>query len=105
MAWDELAEPRTLLAALARENGLEIEGLDRVPHDLWPAADWPPMSLVDRLTLIAQACVLVFLGIVFWASLPVIELTSGDYLRGVWVEFGGGLEDITDRICGKIGID
>jgi TRAP-type C4-dicarboxylate transport system permease small subunit len=29
-----------------------------------------------RLTLIAQACVLVFLGIVFWASLPVIELTS-----------------------------
>ena len=29
-----------------------------------------------RLLLIAQACVLVFLGIVFWASLPVIELTS-----------------------------
>jgi TRAP-type C4-dicarboxylate transport system permease small subunit len=29
-----------------------------------------------RLTLIAQACVLVFLGLVFWASLPVIELTS-----------------------------
>ncbi len=29
-----------------------------------------------RLTLIAQACVLVFLGVVVWASLPVIELTS-----------------------------
>ena len=29
-----------------------------------------------RLTLLAQGCVLVFLGIVFWASLPVIELTS-----------------------------
>ena len=29
-----------------------------------------------RLVLIAQTCVLVFLGIVFWASLPVIELTS-----------------------------
>jgi len=29
-----------------------------------------------RLTLIAQGCVLVFLGVVFWASLPVIELTS-----------------------------
>jgi len=28
------------------------------------------------LTLLAQGCVLVFLGIVFWASLPVIELTS-----------------------------
>jgi len=29
-----------------------------------------------RLVLIAQGCVLVFLGVVFWASLPVIELTS-----------------------------
>ena len=29
-----------------------------------------------RLVLIAQGCVLVFLGIVCWASLPVIELTS-----------------------------
>jgi len=29
-----------------------------------------------RLVLIAQGCVLVFLGVVFWASAPVIELTS-----------------------------
>jgi len=29
-----------------------------------------------RLALMAQGCVLVFLGVVFWASLPVIELTS-----------------------------
>jgi TRAP-type C4-dicarboxylate transport system permease small subunit len=29
-----------------------------------------------RLLLVAQACVLIFLGVVFWASLPVIELTS-----------------------------
>jgi len=29
-----------------------------------------------RLALISQGCVLVFLGAVFWASLPVIELTS-----------------------------
>jgi TRAP-type C4-dicarboxylate transport system permease small subunit len=28
------------------------------------------------LTLIAQAAVLVFLGLLFWASLPVLELTS-----------------------------
>jgi TRAP-type C4-dicarboxylate transport system permease small subunit len=29
-----------------------------------------------RLVLAAQALVLIFLGLVFWASLPVIELTS-----------------------------
>ena len=51
--WDDLAEPRTLLAELARSNRLEIRGLEEVPHDLWPAAELPPMSLVDRLVLIA----------------------------------------------------
>ncbi len=51
--WDDLAEPRELLAQLAKENGIRIEGLDRVPHDLWAAADLPPLSLIDRLTLVA----------------------------------------------------
>jgi hypothetical protein len=52
IAWDDLATPRDLLAQLAAQSGLEIEGADRVPHDLWAAADLPPLSLVNRLTLI-----------------------------------------------------
>ncbi len=50
--WDDFATPRELLAELAEQGGLEIEGAHRVPHDLWAAADLPPLSLVDRLTLI-----------------------------------------------------
>jgi hypothetical protein len=53
LAWEDLATPRELLGELARQNGLEIDGLERVPHDLWAAADLPPLSLVERLTLIA----------------------------------------------------
>jgi hypothetical protein len=53
MAWDDLATPRELLAALAAENGVELTGLELVPHDLWAAADLPPLSWTDRLTLIA----------------------------------------------------
>jgi hypothetical protein len=53
MAWEDLATPRDLLTLLARQNNLELAGLDRVPHDLWAAADLPPMTLVDRLSLIA----------------------------------------------------
>jgi TRAP-type C4-dicarboxylate transport system permease small subunit len=34
----------------------------------------PPVKL--RLALLAQACVLIFLGIVFYASGPVLEITS-----------------------------
>jgi hypothetical protein len=52
-AWDDLSTPRDLLAQLGRESGVEIVGLERVPHDLWAAADLPPLSLIDRLSLIA----------------------------------------------------
>jgi len=50
--WDDLAEPRALLADLTTEASIKIEGADKVPHDLWAAADLPPMTLVDRLTLL-----------------------------------------------------
>ncbi len=53
LQWDDFATPRALLGQLARSGGLAVAGLDRVPHDLWAAADLAPLSLVDRLTLIA----------------------------------------------------
>jgi len=58
--WDDFATPRDLLAQLSLESGVEISGLDQVPHDLWAAADLPPLSLVDRLTLIAGQFDLTF---------------------------------------------
>ena len=52
MAWNDLATPRGLLEKLAAEAGLQIAGLDRLPHDLWAAADLPPLTLLQRLTLV-----------------------------------------------------
>jgi hypothetical protein len=52
VGWDDLEEPRTLLATWTAEAGLRPAG-DGVPHDLWRAARWPALSLVDRLTLLA----------------------------------------------------
>jgi len=59
-AWDDLTEPRALLEALAAEAGVEVRGADQVPHDLWPAADLPPMTWVERLTLLAAEFDLTF---------------------------------------------
>jgi len=58
--WDDFATPRDLLAQLAAESGIEISGLEQVPHDLWAGADLPPLSLTDRLTLIAGQFDLTF---------------------------------------------
>jgi hypothetical protein len=51
--WPRFAEPRQLALELAREAGVELLGAERIPHDLWPAADLPPLSWIDRLTLLA----------------------------------------------------
>ena len=48
------------LAQLGQRSGVEITGLEQVPHDLWAAADLPPISLVARLTLIAVQFDLTF---------------------------------------------
>ena len=58
--WEDFATPRDLLSELAAQSGVEISGLELVPHDLWAAADLPPLSLVDRLTLIAGQFDLTF---------------------------------------------
>jgi hypothetical protein len=60
LAWKDFATPRAVLAQLAEEAGVEIDGLALVPHDLWAAAEMPPLSWVDRLTLIANQFDLTF---------------------------------------------
>jgi hypothetical protein len=51
--WEDLAEPKKLVEALAEEARVDLVGADRIPHDLWPAADLPALTWIDRLTLIA----------------------------------------------------
>lgn len=58
--WDELTEPAQLVQLLATEAGVTLAGAERIPHDLWPAADLPPLSWIDRLTLVAAQFDLTF---------------------------------------------
>ena len=60
MRWDDLAAPRELLKKLSADTHISIEGMDRIPHDLWAAADFPPASFIDRLTLLAGEFDLTF---------------------------------------------
>jgi hypothetical protein len=52
LAWNDFATPREILGQMAEKSRLQIVGLERVPHDLWAAAELPPLPLVDRLTLL-----------------------------------------------------
>jgi hypothetical protein len=59
-AWPELAEPRELILRLVRQSQLEIDGLEQVPHDLWPAADLPPLDFAEYLSLLLAGFGLTF---------------------------------------------
>jgi hypothetical protein len=50
--WEDLATPRGLVEEAARENGIVVENPRQIPHDLWGAADLPPLPLATRLTLV-----------------------------------------------------
>ncbi|HXT57480.1 MAG TPA: hypothetical protein VN699_02545, partial [Pirellulales bacterium] len=58
--WNDLTTPRELVEQLAIEAKIEIAGLEQIPHDLWAAADLPPLSWTDRMTLIANEFDLTF---------------------------------------------
>lgn len=51
-AWPVAARPRDLLVAAAEEAGLVIAGLDELPHDHFPAATLPALSLAERFDLV-----------------------------------------------------
>ncbi|MBM4092830.1 MAG: hypothetical protein FJ276_26000, partial [Planctomycetes bacterium] len=50
--WPRLSRPRDLLDQLAEEAGVSIEGIEQIPHDLWPAGDLPALPWTDRMTLV-----------------------------------------------------
>lgn len=50
--WPEGAVPRELVAALAKEAGIALEGLDALPHDHFPAASLPALTRAERIDLV-----------------------------------------------------
>lgn len=47
-----LAEPRQVVSQVIHPVGVRITGLERIPHDLWPAGELPAMAPADQLTLL-----------------------------------------------------
>ena len=60
LRWSELTTPRDLLQRLAGEAGLQVVGLEQIPHDLWPAVDLPPLTFAQSLSLILAGFELTF---------------------------------------------
>lgn len=51
-SWPDAARPRDLVATLAGESRLGVLGIEAIPHDLFPAASLPPLTVAERFDLV-----------------------------------------------------
>lgn len=51
-AWEDGARPHDLIERLADEAGIDLTGLDDIPHDHLAAAELPALPLAERLDLL-----------------------------------------------------
>ncbi|MGQ9768946.1 MAG: hypothetical protein ACUVQG_00195 [Thermogutta sp.] len=52
VSWPRPSTPRQLVALWVQEAHWELTNPEAILHDLWPAATLPPMTVVDRLSLV-----------------------------------------------------
>lgn len=50
--WPELTTPRELIAEQAANVGMKVNGIEQLPHDLWPAVQLPPLTFAQRMSLL-----------------------------------------------------
>lgn len=50
--WNDLDRPRDIVKKFATKFGLAVDGLDKVPHDLWAGATVPACSVSQGLSLL-----------------------------------------------------
>lgn len=52
LKWDELTSPREILQQLCETVQVKLVNADDVPHDLWAAAELPPLTFTESAVLI-----------------------------------------------------
>lgn len=52
MRWETLTTPQELFERVEQDYQVQFFDKQLAPHDLWPAADLPPMSFSERMTLL-----------------------------------------------------
>lgn len=60
LQWERLSTPREVIDRIATDYGMRVEGMEQVAHDLWPAAELPPMTFGQAMTVVLGGFDLTF---------------------------------------------
>lgn len=72
LAWDDLAQPRELVEAIARGAGLMVQNPDALPYDLWAAGCIAAPNSLEALLLVVSQFALD----VEWVDADQVRLTA-----------------------------
>jgi hypothetical protein len=92
--WEDLARPRELVEEAARENGIVVENPKQIPHDLWGAADLPPLPLTTRLTLVLCQFDLTFEPAKDGASIRLVPMPEKPVIQRDYSVAGSAAETV-----------
>jgi hypothetical protein len=90
--WEDLARPRELVEEAARENGIVVENPKQIPHDLWGAADLPPLPLSTRLMLVLCQFDLTFEPAQDGASIKLVPMPENPVIERGYSVAGSAAE-------------
>jgi hypothetical protein len=60
VAWPRLTEPRGLVESIVKRAGWQVDGAERIPHDLWTAGELRGLTAVEQLTVLLAGFDLTF---------------------------------------------
>jgi hypothetical protein len=100
LSFPDLATPRELLRLLAKQAECQLDGEELVPHDLWPARSLPPMTLVERLSIVLAGFDLTFAIADGGDTLQIVEKPRAVALRRTYApqkDIARSMQEIRDH--------
>lgn len=52
LQWQRLSQPKEIVESLIADIGMQGQGTDQIPFDIWPAQSFPELSIADQLFLL-----------------------------------------------------
>ena len=72
--WPRPSEPRAISASVIEQRGWRLANEEQIPHDIWPAGEFPQMTLAQELTLLLIGFDLTFELKPDERSIQIVEL-------------------------------
>lgn len=100
--WNDLDRPADLIRTIAKAYGLEVAGLEQVPHDLWAGATLPAVSAAEALSVILTQFDLTFAWTEGAAGIRIVPIPEEVYLERTYSTRGLPPAKAAEKLAARV---